>query len=401
VSAESRPLVAFITGEYPKASETFLLRELREFRRRGLDFVVVATKRLPDIPEADGIDAPVFLRPPVFSLRTLGAKLRFAFSHPLRGVRILFALFSGHWRRPGECVRVLVNLPRALAVGYELRRIGVRRVHALWASLPATIGWIVATAFDLDFSFAAHSRDIYVLGRMLREKIALARAVVACSRSVADRLKESAGPSLAHKIALVHHGIDAAKLPARSAAPDDFILAAGRFEPKKGFDVLIDACRILAERGRPVRCVIVGDGPLAEHLETLARRAADARVELRPWMHHDELMQLLAAAALVAVPSVVAPSGDRDGIPNFLLEALAVGVPVVASDVGGIPEVVRDAQTGFLVESGQSASWADKIGQILDKKGQNRDITRRGMELIRQEWTLSEAVSTLEKLITG
>jgi glycosyltransferase involved in cell wall biosynthesis len=401
VSAEPRPRVAFITGEYPKASETFLLRELRELAHRGLDFVVVATKRLPDIPEAGGIDAPVLLRPPLFSLRSIGAKLRFAFSHPLRGVRILFALLAGHWRRPGECIRVLVNLPRALAVGYELRRLGVRRVHALWASFPATLGWIIAGAFDFEFSFAAHSWDVYVGGRMLREKIELARAVVACSRSVADRLVEIAGPSLVGKIALVHHGIDTEKLPARSAEPTGMILAAGRFEPKKGFDVLIDACRLLAERGRPVHCVIVGDGPLKERLEDLARRARGARVELRPWMHHDELMHLVASAALLAVPSVVAPSGDRDGIPNILLEALAMGAPVVATDVGGIPEVVRDAETGFLVKPGQSAPLADKIARILDEKGRNRDISRRGMELIRQEWTLRQTVLTLETLLTG
>jgi glycosyltransferase involved in cell wall biosynthesis len=118
-------------------------------------------------------------------------------------------------------------------------------------------------------------------------------------------------------------------------------------------------------------------------------------------MHHDELMQLVASAALVVVPSVVAPSGDRDGIPNILLEALAMGVPIVATDVGGIPEVVRDAETGFLVKPGQSASLADKIDRICDKTARNRDISRRGMELIRQEWTLSDTVSTLEKLLTG
>jgi glycosyltransferase involved in cell wall biosynthesis len=118
-------------------------------------------------------------------------------------------------------------------------------------------------------------------------------------------------------------------------------------------------------------------------------------------MHHDELMHLVASAALLAVPSVVAPSGDRDGIPNILLEALAMGAPVVATDVGGIPEVVRDAETGFLVKPGQSAPLADKIARILDEKGRNRDISRRGMELIRQEWTLRQTVLTLETLLTG
>jgi len=402
VSAESRTRVAFITGEYPKASETFLLRELGALRRRGLDFVVVATRRLADLPEAEGIDAPVLLRPAYLSPRSLAAELRFACSHPIRYIDILLKLFGGHWRRPAELVRVLVNVPRALAVGYELRRLDVRRVHALWANLPATLGWIIARAFDVEFSFAAHAWDVYVGGRMLKEKAALARAIVACSRSVAQRLQEIVGEPLARKIAVVHHGIETERLPERAATPGETVLAAGRFEPKKGFNVLIEACRILASRGRSVECVIVGEGPEGERLEALAARAHDegARVELRPWMHHDELMTLVASSALVASPSVVAATGDRDGIPNIVLEALAIGTPVVATDVGGIPEVVRDGETGFLVAPGQAEPLADTIAQILDKRGRKGDITGRARELIRREWTLSDTVSTLEKLLT-
>jgi glycosyltransferase involved in cell wall biosynthesis len=298
-------------------------------------------------------------------------------------------------------MHVLANLPRALAVGYELRRLGVRRVHALWASLPATLGWIIASAFGMEFSFAAHAWDVYVGGRMLKEKTELAHVVVACSRSIAEHLKGIVGDRLARKIVLVHHGIEPGKLPERSVSPSLTVLAAGRFEPKKGFELLIEACGILARRGRPVGCVIVGDGPLRARLETLARRAEGASVEIRPWMHHDALMQLVASAGLLAVPSVVAATGDRDGIPNILLEALAIGTPVVASAVGGIPEVIREGETGFLVAPGQPEPLADKIAQILDEKGQKGDITRHGRELIRQEWTLSDTVLTLERLLTG
>ena len=396
--AEPRARVAFITGEYPKASETFLLRELRELKRRGLGFVVVATAKLPDIPEAAGIDAPVLLRPAYFSWPSLAAELRFCSSHPLGYVGPLAALYRGHWRNARETTQMMFNVPRALALGYELRRMGVTRVHALWASLPATLGWIIARSFNMKFSFAAHSRDVYVDGRMLKDKAELADAIVCCNRAAAGRLGEVIGERLARKITLVHHGIERETLPPRASAPGDFILAAGRFEPKKGFDVLIRACASLKQKGRPVRCVIVGEGAQQEMLAGRIKREG-APVELRGWMRHDELMSLVAKARAVIIPSVVASTGDRDGIPNIALEAMAIGVPVIATDLGGIGEVIRNGETGWLVEPGKPEALAAAIGEVLAKGAVLTDITQRANELIRRDFSLSDTVSTLERLL--
>ena len=392
--------MAFVTGEYPKPSETFVLRELRGLRRRGLDFVIVAMRRLDDIPEAGGIDVPVLLRPPLVSLRSLKAGFRFLFTRPLRCAAVVAALSVAHVRRPGELVRVVLNVPRALAVAYDLVRLGVTRVHALWASFPATLGWVIARALDVDFSFSAHARDVFVEGRMLRAKTQLARHVIVCNRAAADRLTDVVGDDATRKIRLVHHGIDTESLPARSATPDDTVLAAGRFVPKKGFDVLIRACAVLAARGRDVHCVIVGDGPQKASLERLIAETGVRGVTLVPWMTHDALMARVARAAVVAAPSVAAADGDRDGIPNIVLEAMAIGTPVVASDAGGAAEVVTDGETGLVTRADNPATLADKIGRILDKTGQTGDITGRANELIRRKLTLRDTLDTLHGLLT-
>jgi glycosyltransferase involved in cell wall biosynthesis len=301
----------------------------------------------------------------------------------------------------------MLNVPRALAVGRELRRLGVRRVHALWASLPATLGWIIARAFDMEFSFAAHARDVYVDGRMLKEKAALARHVMMCSEVSAAHLKGIVGEDLARKITIVRHGIDIEKLPARAEKPTDMILAAGRFEPKKGFDVLIEACRILARRGRHLHCTIVGEGPLQKHLEDLVARSGVTGIELKPWMNHDALMDLVAQAGVVVTPSVVASSGDRDGVPNILLEAMAIGTPVVASAVGGVGEVVHDGETGHLVAPGDAEHLADAIEAALaegttagQETGKMSEKSASARELIRREYALPDTVQTLERLLT-
>jgi glycosyltransferase involved in cell wall biosynthesis len=387
--------VAFIAGEYPKPSETFLLRELRGLKARGLDFVIVATKRLDDAPEAAGIDAPVILRPSYFSWAALSAEVRFAFTHPLRYLAILSALYRGHWRRIDDAVQVMQNVPRALAVGYELRRLGVTRVHALWASLPATIGWIIARAFGMEFSFAAHARDVFVEGRMLREKAARAAFAVVCNRAAADRLREAVGARLAGRVALIHHGLDRAALP-RRAAGEGFLLAAGRLERKKGFDRFILACAELARENPAIRGVIAGDGPERERLEKLIAETS-APVEIRGWMRHDALMDLLSRAEAVVVPSIMDPAGDRDGIPNVVLEAMAIGVPVIASDAGSLAEVVINGETGWLVPSGDAAALATAAREALADPTRADKITARASVLIDREFALETTLSELEQ----
>jgi len=400
MSDKPRAKVAFLFGGYPHQSEIFLLNDLRALRKRGLDFLIVATKRLPDIPESEGIDVEVLVRPRFPSLARLTATLRFFFTHPLRCVTIFVKLVVGHLKSPGSLVWVLAGVPGALAIGYELCRRGVTRVHALWANYPATFGWLIARGFGTPFSYSGHAADIYVTGRLLKEKTELARCVIICSRATAEQLKGIVGKRLGTKIRLVHHVIDYDRLPSRSKTPDDTILAAGRFVPKKGFEVLIKACAILAERGREVHCVIVGDGPLREPLERLIAQTGVPGIELRPWMDHDALMELVARVGVLVVPSVVAPNGDRDGIPNILLEAMSIGTPVVGTRVGGVPEVVIDGKTGLLTEPDNPATLADKIGQILDKTCQIDAITGHAGELIRQNFTLSDTTETLHGLLT-
>ena len=266
MASERRAVVAFVVGEFPKPSETFLLRELRALAERGLDFVIVATRKLPEIPEAAGLMERVVLRPPLISTATAGAKLRFVATHPFRYLDAVVALFRGHWRSLRELVQAQTNLPRAMAVAYGLRRRGVTRIHALWANFPATLGWMMARGLRVPFSFSGHAWDVFVGGRMLKEKMRLATHAVACSAATAQRLKEIGGKSGARKVVLIHHGIEHDAAPEREAATEPLILAAGRFEEKKGFDVLVEACKVLADRGYGFACRIVGDGPMKGRL---------------------------------------------------------------------------------------------------------------------------------------
>ena len=135
-----------------------------------------------------------------------------------------------------------------------------------------------------------------------------------------------------------------------------------------------------------------GDGSLRARL---VRAAAGLPVTIVPWKPHVELMVEVASAAVVAAPSVVAPDGDRDGIPNIVLEAMATGTPVVGSSVGGIGEVIRDGETGYLVEPGDAKALADALLRVFDEPEKTNEMTANAREVVRREFALDETVATL------
>ncbi|MDX1643780.1 MAG: glycosyltransferase, partial [Thermoanaerobaculia bacterium] len=148
---------------------------------------------------------------------------------------------------------------------------------------------------------------------------------------------------------------------------DDLLLAVGRLTPKKGFEHLLSACAILRRQGRPLRCIVIGSGRCRARLERLRSDLdLDDVVELRNSVRHDDLPRWYRRAAVFAMPAQVLDDGNRDGIPNVLLEAMACGTPVVASRVSSIPEVVEDGRTGLLVPPRDPAALADAIGRLLD-----------------------------------
>lgn len=226
---------------------------------------------------------------------------------------------------------------------------------------------------------------------MLREKSRLATAVVTCNKAAEARLREVLGEPASAKVRLIHHGLDRSALPRRKEE-GDYLLAAGRLEPKKGFDLLVRACAILKQRA-----VIAGEGSEREALEKLIA-AESAPVELRGWVRHDELIALLAGAKAVVVPSVVDAEGDRDGIPNIVLEAMAVGVPVIATDAGGIAEAVKDGETGWLAAQATAKGLAAKVKEALSDP-RRADIIARAGALIEKDFSLDRSIPDLEGIL--
>jgi glycosyltransferase involved in cell wall biosynthesis len=349
--------VAYVVGAYPAPSETFIEREVEALAARGVEVEV-----FPLWPcEEESARRGRVHRCPGFSLAAElsrpGACLRWDWYFARRVFREGKAALWASWR-----------LGQAFQMARRMRELSVQRVHAHFANGPSTLGWVAASVAGVPFSFSVHARDVFVEPQFFRAKARAADRIVACNSAVAKRAAELVDESARSKIALVPHGLPLARYAFRSEPPsgEPMVLGVGRLVEKKGFIHLVRAVARLRQRGRAVSCWLIGDGPEREPLqrEIAQLRLADA-VELKGWLSQDEVVAAYGRAFVLAVPSLVARDGDMDGLPNVVVEAAAMGVPIVATNVGGIGDLVRDGDTGLVALPGDPEDLAGRIEKVL------------------------------------
>jgi glycosyltransferase involved in cell wall biosynthesis len=200
---------------------------------------------------------------------------------------------------------------------------------------------------------------------------------------------------------IVHCGIDPAVFAFRPEGRDPRrILAVGRLDAIKGFRHLVDACALLRDRGVDFTCDIVGSGPLGGELAArVAQLALEGHVRLGGARKQEEVRAMLAAAGVFALPSVVTPRGDRDGIPVALMEAMACGLPVVSTRVSGIPELVRDGVTGLLADPGDPVQLADCLQRLIERPTHGAQLASRARAAVERDFDIRREASKLREAI--
>ena len=257
----------------------------------------------------------------------------------------------------------------------------------------------------IPYSFTAHAKDLYLTPKkVIRRRARAATFVATCTGYNAQYLRELLPPAQADKIQLVYHGIDlglfaAGRAPAPAETHVPLILSVGRLVPKKGHDDLITALALLRARGIAFRCRIVGAGPLQEQLgNEIARHGLADAVTLEGPMTHARLIDLYRQADVFALAPRIAEDGDRDGIPNVIAEAMAIGVPVVSTNISGIPELIRTEETGLVVPPRDPEALAGGLARLLGDPELAASLARRARERLEQEfdlWTTTRRLHTL------
>ena len=314
---------------------------------------------------------------------------------PARVLSSLSAIVRGYWRRPALAARALVTFVVACGHARSLAGANVTHIHAHYATYPALAAWLCWRLTALPYSFTAHAHDLFVDQSMLARKVRDAGFVVAISEFNRRFLAvHGAGPG-GTEVHVVHCGIDpdAYSFRPRSAPPEGPVdaLCVASLQEYKGHEVLLTALATGVGLER-LYLDLVGDGDLRPDLERLAARLGVAsRVRFAGGLIEIEVRSRLDNADLFVLPSTVAGDGQMEGLPVALMEALACGIPTVATRLSGVPELIADGETGLLAEPGEPGSLADALNATLSDPVAARRRAERGRAKVVAEFDIRDS----------
>lgn len=396
--------VAFVLKGYPRLSETFIAQEIRALEGLGLDIRIVSLRHPTDTKRHqvhDEIRAPVTYLPEYLYQEPWRVFAAWREARRRPGYRTARrAWFRDFWRDPtpnrgrrfGQALVLARELPPEASA-----------LHAHFLHTPASVARYTALILGLPWTLSAHAKDIWTTPDWEKsQKLTEARWTVTCTAANEAHLRSLAPTA---DLALVYHGLDlrrfpppAAPRPARDGADakDPLrLLSVGRLVEKKGTDVLIEALARLPQ-GLAWRFDHVGGGPLSAKMRRLAeRRGVADRIHWHGPVTQQEVLRCYREADLFVLASRIAADGDRDGLPNVLMEAQSQALPVLASNLSAIAELVEDGVTGRLVPPDDPAALARELAILIRDPALRSRFGRAGQECLHRRFSLQAGIEHL------
>jgi len=394
--------IATIVKGYPRLSETFIAQEILGLEKRGIAQLIVSLRHPTEGKVHDlnrEIAAEVLYLPEYLKDDPARVSAGRAWAETQPGYASALKAFRADLRRDGSVNRRR-RFGQACVLAAELPG-DVDWIHTHYLHTPASVARYAAMIRGVGWSFSAHAKDIWTTPKWeLKEKLADAAWGVTCTRANLDYLR-SLSPS-PRKIDLVYHGLDFSRFPTppKRAAREGgtfTIVSVGRAVEKKGYSDLLRALSTL-RRDRRWRFEHAGGGALSKALKAEAARLKIAgRIEWHGSQDRAFIFDMLKRADLFVLPSRLTRSGDRDGLPNVLMEAQAFGLPVVATDVSGIPELVTHGETGWLVKERDPKALAAAIAKIMDEPALRLDLAQAGARNVRARFSSEPGIDFVAK----
>jgi glycosyltransferase involved in cell wall biosynthesis len=382
-------------------TETFIANEVAGLEAAGAEVQIIACSGSDRSGEAlAGPDSAPARMLEESRRRMLSPILAVLFQSPRRSAATFGLAVAAAIASPRGIWRAIRAWALACRMSRDVRSRGFSLIHAQFINRPALVGVLLSRWTRVPCTVSAHARDVFVPDFRLSTLVRAAQLVVVCSSGAHHRLGAQAGVALAGKIRCVHHGLDLIRFGPRAIGPEPMparygdpaasgralrILTVARLVPKKGVDTVLRALAVLASRGWAVRLHLVGDGP---ERQTLLQMAEASRIELdhRPRAEHAVIDELLGRADVFALGCTTAHDGDRDGLPNSILEAMASGVPVVTCSGGSVGDAVEHGRTGLLAPPGDAILFADAIEEIATQPELRRRLVANARALIEAQF---------------
>ena len=384
--------MGYLFERFPAFTQTFCARELAELYRQGITPPVYSIRR-PTEARPTNIpleNIPIYYLPDTNSLEF---KIR---------TKLIPPRLKELWSGSGD-LRDKGRFREAVYLGQRLKKAQVSHLHVHFAGLASRTAWWIKRLFGITYSFTGHANDIFCpkpeqrigLADLLRE----ASFVVVVSDFGASWLQRGF-PESAHKIQRVYNGLDLSVFKhATPGAEPVRLLSIGRLIEKKGFKFLIEACRLLRSSGFSFVCQIVGEGPEHSHLqEAIQFSGLSDTVRLRGALPQTELVEILSQSSIFVFPAVHDSAGDTDNLPTVLIEAMASNLPIIATRIAGIPEIVQHNENGVLVPEKDPAQLADAIRVMAGDQGLMERFGGASRRIAEEKFALVNTVGCLKKL---
>lgn len=408
--------IAYVTSYFPNLTTTFVLNEMLSIQKLGHEvFVLPLSGKKYDLDYlhegTEQLLAYTFYAN-IRSLQIWHCFLAFIFKQPLLFLSLLSQIVIQSNFNPFALIKGLYPLIKAPYFSKIVLDRKIQHIHADFASLPATGALLIAQISGKPFSFTCHAVDIFATSMSIRNellswKLEAAKFVISEHAFGSRFLIKKYGEHFKEKITVIRTGINIDKfqfhhkdLPIVSDKNTVKILCIGRLISKKGYKYLIDACHILSNKGIALECTIVGDGPLKTELVLqISKLKLESVVKFHPPVPQQEILFLYQNADIFVLPCITAEDGDMDGIPTVLIEAAAVGIPIISTPISGIPELIADNITGRLVAASNSEALAGAIEQAILQPSENIKKVKKAREWVEAHFDTKKNVQDLVKLL--
>ena len=397
--------IAYITAQAPWGrGETFIIDEMLALKEAGVELLIIPRNPTREVFHQE---ARVFLENavwlPLINPKIIGFFLISPLAKP-RLWKIMGAIFR-HSRTWRILAKNLAVVPKGVYVAYFLKKKRVEHIHAHWGSTTATMAYITSQLTGIPWSFTLHRWDIKE-NNMLRKKVASAKFVRCISEHGKNELLRMIGKNYKEKIKVIHIGVEVPKkIPGYKGKKSNlrkFTAATpANLLEVKGHKYLIEACSILINRGvRNFQCIFYGEGPMRAKLEALIKgKGLDDYIKMLGAISREKLIMKYKNREIdvVILLSIITKSGEHEGIPVALMEAMAYGIPVISTNTGGIPELIGDG-SGIMVEEKNTMEIADAIEKLMFDKNLYRMLSFRGREKVLKEFNIKKNVRNLLSL---
>lgn len=390
--------LAYLIEKFPSPTEYFILNEILALEKQGVQLYVLVIRKQKNylsIPEVEQVRSKILYLPKIL--------LALPFLGMLFSIRSLLQSSSLYKHPPSikSWVKKLRNISWASYFYWKLRHKNVTHVHAHFAFVATDIASIFPKIGSISYSFTAHAQDIYTNPENIVENIENAKFAVTCTQYNKNHINEITHNTYIEKVYHVYHGIANKnwQIAIEPSVKTINILSVARLVEKKGLQYLIRAVKELIKKGFDVKCTLIGEGPLLKTLQELIQvNSLEQSIAIIPFITQNKLKHHYKQADVFILPCIIAENGDRDGLPNVILEAMLSRVPVISTPVSAIPEIIVPNKTGILVREKEPNDIAEAVQKLIEDKVYATKITKMAIDHVKKNFDLENCTSNLIKI---